>query len=190
MDQELSLLPSSASSAPSPLVLPARISAGCCAAWLIVIFGMRAFDSNAPPVSKMLGIYAIVTLAPAFGLAGALSMLKRKHYRLSVMGAACLLVPLVGPWFGLTFPLGIWLLVLLRRRSIRDQFASADTFDRLPSLDAEDQMSAAAKLEASGDWDEAIAKYRDVAACWPEQTEYVENCIKNIAEKQRSANGR
>ena len=32
-------------------------------------------------------------------------------------------------------------------------------------------MSAAAKLEASGDWEEAIAKYHDVAACWPEQTE-------------------
>ena len=89
---------------------------------------MRAFDPNAPPVSKMLGIYAIVTLAPAIGLAGALSMLKRKHYRLSVMGAATLLVPLVGPWFSLTFPLGILLLVLLRRRSIRDEFASADTF--------------------------------------------------------------
>jgi hypothetical protein len=152
-----------------------------------VLLYSRRFDENAPPLVEMLGFYVLVMLAPALGWAGAWSMLKRRRYRLAVIGAWSLMVPLFGPWFGLTFPLGIWLVVLLRRDSIRGAFLPSLERDPEAFSDPEEAIAAATKLDSMGDWDDAIAIYRRVASRWPEHASYAENCISAINRKQVAA---
>ena len=58
-----------------------------------------------------------------------------------------------------------------RRRELND-----DTPD--------DSLAAAAKFDQQGRWQEAIDLYRTVVQKWPEQTEYVDNCLAAIEEKR------
>jgi len=48
-------------------------------------------------------------------------------------------------------------------------------------------MAAAAELDTLGDWNDSIDLYRQAANRWPEHTEYIQNCIDRIAEKQALA---
>lgn len=52
----------------------------------------------------------------------------------------------------------------------------------------DDALATAAKLDQSGRWDEAIEIYRDVVLKWPEQTEYVDNCLAAIEFKKATGN--
>ena len=47
----------------------------------------------------------------------------------------------------------------------------------------EDAMDAASLLDKSGEWEEAIAAYREIAGRWPEHAAYVENCISEVQRK-------
>ncbi len=123
---------------------------------------------------------------PGLGLAGAVSMLQRRRYAMSVAAACCMMIPVLGPCFGLTLPIGIWVLVLLRRQQIQEAFAGTPEQSQSPNEydNADDAIAAASTLDRNGEWDAAIALYRSAAARWPEQANYIDNCIKEIAKKQ------
>lgn len=164
-----------------------RITIGACLLWFAMMLVGRAFDENAPPLRSELGFYFVFGIAPGFGLYGALSTLRRRRYPMAVLGAACMSIPLLGPWCGLVFPVGIWTLVLLRRPAIRDSFTSSLDLQSDGQESADDLLAHAAQLDAAGEWDRAIGVYRDAAARWPEHATYVENCISAIASKKSAA---
>lgn len=177
---------------PASLNIPAWIAIVCCVAslgfWLLaLIVSLPYGHPNAPPVIDVVGFTGMFIILPGLGLAGAVSMLKRKRYPLSLIGASCMVVPLVGPCFGLTLPVGIWAIVLLRNQRIRDSFAPS--LERSPHGydNADDALAAASGLGAKGDWEDAVALYRSAAARWPEHANYIENCIHEIAKIQAAA---
>jgi hypothetical protein len=49
---------------------------------------------------------------------------------------------------------------------------------------ADDALTAAAKLDMLGDWDEAINLYGYAAAQWPEHKSYANECVKVIVGKK------
>ncbi len=171
------------------LTVPASIAMACCVVslglWLLaLIVSLPYGHPNAPSLIEILGFTGMFMVLPGLGLAGAVSMLQRKRYALSLIGACSMMIPLVGPCFGLTIPVGIWALVLLRRQSIRESFAksverSPDGYD-----DPDDAIAAASRLDRNGDWDAAVALYRSAASRWPDHADYAERCIEEIAEKQ------
>jgi hypothetical protein len=57
---------------------------------------------------------------------------------------------------------------------------------KLPSDydDADAAIEAAVRLDSLGEWDAAVALYRDVATRWPEHDTYIQQCIKRIEAKQ------
>jgi hypothetical protein len=154
---------------------------------LALVVSLPYGDPNAPPLIQILGSMGMMMVLPAWGLVGAISMLKRKRYNMAVIGAICMLVPLLGPCFGLTLPVGIWSLVLLRRKSVREAFIQPNQqmHDACSSVD--DTVAAASNLDKAGDWDAAIELYRTVAARWPEHKKYAEACIDEIVKKQNAA---
>lgn len=180
--------PSEARSNPSSLNLPAWIALACCLVslglWLLALIVSLPYGSpNAPPLIEIFGFTGMFMVLPALGLAGAVSMLKRQRFGLCVAAACGMMVPILGPCFGLTLPLGIWAIVLLRRRSIRESFVTIETSQGQYD-NADDAIAAASKLDQHGDWDAAIALYRVAADRWPEHAAYIDNCIKDIAKKQ------
>lgn len=50
-----------------------------------------------------------------------------------------------------------------------------------------DALAAASSLDRGGDWNAAIELYRHTAERWPEHSEYVQQCVEQIAEKQSLA---
>ena len=48
---------------------------------------------------------------------------------------------------------------------------------------ADEAIDAAYKLDQLGDWDAAIAAFRDVANRWPEHATYAANCIAEVQRK-------
>ena len=48
---------------------------------------------------------------------------------------------------------------------------------------ADDALSAAARLEMLGEWDQAITLYEHVANQWPDQGEYILRCIDAVRAK-------
>ena len=163
-----------------------RITIGACVLWFGVMIVGRLLDENAPPIRSVLGFYTIFGTTPACGLYGAMSTLKRKRYAVSILGSVCISIPLLAPWCGLTIPIGIWSLILLRRREIRASFASSSDLNSNNCKSADDVLAHAAHLDRNGEWDEAIAVYLNVAERWPQHTQYVNNCIAEIRLKQRS----
>jgi len=183
--------PETASDA-SSLNIPASIAIGCCVIslglWLFALIVSLPYDSpNAPRLIEILGFTGMFMVLPGLGLAGAVSILQRKRYGLCIAAACGMMVPLLGPCFGLTLPLGIWAIVLLRRRPIRESFVP--TAEQSPSEfgNADDAIAAASKLDRNGHWDGAIALYRLAADRWPEHATYIENCIEDITKKQTAA---
>jgi hypothetical protein len=173
------------------LMVPAVIAIVCCVTslgflLLMLIVSLPDRDSG-PPLVAVLALHALLMAFPAIGLAGAVSTLQRKNYRVSVAGAIGLLIPVLGPCFGLTFPIGIWLLLLLRQGVVQHVFVTAA--ENAPAIgdNADDVLAAASQLDKRGDWDAAIALYRSAALRWPEHTGYVEKCIAEIARKQTAA---
>jgi len=171
------------------LNIPAWIAIVCCVAslelWLLaLIVSLPYGHPNAPPLIEILGFIGMFMVLPGLGLAGSVAMLKRRRYALSVTGACCMMIPVLGPCFGLTFPVGIWALVLLRRQSIRESFAPSLERSFNDYDNADDVLAAASKLDRNGDWGAAIELYRLAGDRWPEHATYIENCIKDISKKQ------
>lgn len=182
---------------PASLNVPAWIAVACCGASLglgsvALLVSLPYGNPNAPPLMQIVGFIGMFMVCPGLGLAGAISMIRRKSYRLSLIGAACLLVPLWGPCFGLTLPIGIWSLAILLRKPVRDSFErgslalpGGQVSDRYGT--SEDAVATASKLDARGDWDAAIDLYRSIAARWPEHAKYAENCIDEVAKKKAAS---
>ncbi|MBW3600287.1 MAG: hypothetical protein KY475_23845 [Planctomycetes bacterium] len=161
----------------------ATITIVMCGLWFAMIFGGRFLEDNPPPPRELLGFYVTASIAPALSLYGAICTLRRERYPIAMTGAFCLCIPLFGPCGGLTIPLGVWALVLLRRKEVRQTFdlptATLDIAE-----DAEKRLARAAALDASGDWDAAIALYSEAGAQCPEYADYANNCIEAIRRKQ------
>ena len=164
-----------------------RIVIVSCVLWFGMMIVGRFLDENAPPIRSMIGFYALIGLPSAFGLYGALSTLRRERYAMCLLGAACTSIPLFGPWCGLTVPIGIWTLILLRRPNVRSSFSTSLDLepDKLDSAD--DVLAHAAHLDKIGEWEQAISTYRDAAERWPEHATYIDNCITEITSKQSAA---
>ena len=92
-------------------------------------------NQSAVPKTVLLIICLLMMVVPAIGLVGSFAMLKRRHYRLSRLTAICMMTPLVGPCFGLTFPIGLWALVYLNRKDVKETFT--DTSNQLQIAVAE-----------------------------------------------------
>jgi hypothetical protein len=66
--------------------------------------------------------YSVMFLICVVCIAAAVAMLRMKSKWLAWTGTILSLLPLFGPCLGLTIPLGIWLLLLLRRRDVDASF--------------------------------------------------------------------
>jgi hypothetical protein len=51
----------------------------------------------------------------------------------------------------------------------------------------DDAIEAASRLDMNGDWTASIDLYCYAARRWPEHTEYIQQCMKRVAEKQALA---
>ncbi|MCC9602243.1 hypothetical protein LOC67_26965 [Stieleria sp. JC731] len=67
---------------------------------------------------------SIVIAAHCVIFAAMVSVLRRRRYKLSVIGCIVSLIPVLSPGIILGFPLAIWCLVLLSRPSVRSEFSS------------------------------------------------------------------
>lgn len=174
--------PNSVDASNKRLDMLARITIVVCGLWIGMLVLGRVFDQNPPPFFEILWFYALFACAPAMGIYGAWSTLKRQRYVMSLVGAGCMLIPLFSPWCGLTIPIGIWSLILLLSKNVRGTFSA--TVATPVDDNAEDAIAAAKKIENSGEWESAISLYSEVAARWPEHSNYVDNCIQAIRQKQ------
>lgn len=170
------------------LTIPAWIAIVCCIAslgfWLVTLVVSLPFGHpNAPPLIQILGFTGVFMILPALGLFGSIAMLRRERYTMSLVAASAMLVPVLGPCFGLTFPIGIWAIVLLRQDGVRDSFSTTSRADPDELDNADDAIAAASKLDTIGDWDASIAAYHTAADLWPEHADYIRNCIADIQRK-------
>lgn len=53
-------------------------------------------------------------------------------------------------------------------------------------LNLDDAIDAASQLDQSGDWDDALIAYQEIAEHWPEHAEYIANCIREVQRKINS----
>lgn len=167
---------------------PAWIAIACCVTslgfWLVALVVSLPFGHpNAPPLIQIVGFTGAFMLLPAIGLYGSIAMLKRERYEMALAAASAMMVPILGPCFGLTLPVGIWALVLLRRNGIRNTFST--TTNRTPDeiASADDAIAAASKLDTIGEWHASITAYRAAAERWPEHATYIDNCIADVQRK-------
>ena len=74
-------------------------------------------------VSSLAG-YCVMLLTSIISAAGTISMLRMRTKWLAWTACILALVPMFGPCMGLTIPLGIWALVILRRPEVDASFRS------------------------------------------------------------------
>ena len=170
------------------LNVPAWIAIVCCVTslgfWLVSLVVSLPFGHpNAPPLVQIVGFTGVFMVLPAIGLYGSIAMLKRERYGMALAAASAMMVPVLGPCFGFTLPLGIWTIVLLRRDGVRHTFTTTpnpvpDDFDN-----ADDALAAASKLDTIGDWHASIVAYRVAAEQWPGHAAYIDNCIADVQRK-------
>ena len=170
------------------LNVPAWIAIACCIAslgfWLVTLIVSLPFGHpNAPPLVQIVGFTGVFMILPAIGLYGSFVMLKRERYGMALAAASAMMVPILGPCFGLTLPIGIWTFVLLRRDGVRESFSTATGLVPDATDNADDAIAAASKLDTLGDWHQSIAAYRVAAERWPEHATYINNCIGDIQRK-------
>lgn len=172
----------------SRLTVPAWIAIACCLVslgfWLNALAVALPYGHpNAPPLIQIVGFLGAFMVLPALGLFGSIAMLKRERYGMSVIGAAAMMVPIFGPCFGLTLPIGIWALVVLCKSAVRAEFSTPTAGSEISFDNADDAIAAASKLNANGSWDASIAAYRAAGERWPEHATYIENCIADVQRK-------
>ena len=154
---------------------------------------MLTFFSNvttenieSPPLYKSLFFLAPFLAISLVGLFGSIALVKKQNINLVRAAAIGMSIPLLGPLCGLTLPLGIWILVLLKRNDIKNAFRVSE-FQHAEQLDDVDEfLAAAAKRDRAGDWDVALDMYTQAAKRWPEQKEYIDNCVQDIKKKLSS----
>ena len=173
---------------PPQLDVPAWIAIVCCVAslgfWLVALTVSLPFGHpNAPPLIQIVAFTGMFMVLPAIGLFGSIAMLKRERYGMAVAAASAMMVPVLGPCFGLTLPIGIWAIVLLRRDGVRDTFSTTTSPAPGEFENADDAIAAASKLDTMGDWHASIAAYRAAAERWPEHSTYIDNCIADVQRK-------
>ena len=77
------------------------------------------------------------------------------------------------------YPRSKWVLFRLKWMVLHRSFDDYDNPD--------DAIAAARKLDWRGDWTASINLYRRIAERWPEQAEYMQQCIDGVAEKRSLA---
>ncbi|MEQ8786425.1 MAG: hypothetical protein RIC55_09000 [Pirellulaceae bacterium] len=103
--------------------------------WVFMaLFGVVYFLSliNAPDADAQtrhvfttsLGYMVINILYNLMLASGALSMVRRGSYVWAVTCGVLALVPLLGPFYCLGIPIGVWTLIVLRRPEVRSAFKS------------------------------------------------------------------
>lgn len=68
-------------------------------------------------------IYIASFLCVAATTYGAIQMLRGRDYPFCVVGAAAACIPLLGPCYGFSIPIGFWALVILLRKETRAAFS-------------------------------------------------------------------
>lgn len=113
------------------LFVPSLIFLVFAIAWELYVLAACAlvFSPNGPFASMdsgmrftTLSIYVLMLLANALFIPGAVAMLRMRPKWLAWTGCILGLVPMFGPCMGLTIPLAIWCLILLRRPDVDAQF--------------------------------------------------------------------
>lgn len=88
---------------------------------LLLVAAMAESDSDSERIQMtVLGCLALLVHITALG--GAVSILRTTHYRFAVVGSLALILPLFSPFFGLTIPIGVWALCLLRSLNAQQLF--------------------------------------------------------------------
>jgi hypothetical protein len=83
------------------------------------------FRAMTPAIRTMTLIsYCLMVVVNVIFIAGAVAMIRRRPKWLAWTGCILGLLPIFGPCMGLTIPLGIWCLVLLRRPEVDASFHS------------------------------------------------------------------
>jgi hypothetical protein len=85
---------------------------------------------------------------------------------------------IIAPLFWLFGPLSaiVWLVIRPSATLIQ---RSAENFTT-----ADDALAAAARLDQLGEWDAATALYQKASEQWPENRDYIAQCINQIKHKQ------
>ena len=120
-----------ASPAGSPLFVPALILLVLWIFWTCyLIFALVMVLSPTGPFRELrssremlVTTYALMIGISLASTAGAVSMLRQRSRWLAWTAAVLGLVPIVGPCFGLTLPIAIWAIMLLRRPDVNAQFS-------------------------------------------------------------------
>jgi hypothetical protein len=86
-------------------------------------------------------------------------------------GTTLLLLWLFGPFSAL-----LWLM-------IRPRTTMAERPTTIYTT-ADDALESASKLDQLGEWDAAIALYETISQKWPDNSDYVSQCMKQIRQKQ------
>ena len=72
----------------------------------------------------LIASYLAMVVISVICVAGAIAMLRMRPKWLAWTGTILALLPMFGPCLGLTIPLGIWLLMVLRRADVDASFLS------------------------------------------------------------------
>ena len=125
-------LPSVSPQSSNPLFIPGIIFLLDSLFWLLyIMLGMASLCSSYGPFrgeeSAFIRIelavsYALMFVVSLVAVAGAVAMMMLKQKWLAWTGSIVGMLPLFGPCFGLTIPIAIWALVLLRRREVSARF--------------------------------------------------------------------
>lgn len=112
-----------------PLRLPATLGYMSSGIWLMVLlFGLvyncLIYKDSTHIFASFLFV-SVLVVVPCLALLGTIALLDRMRLGLARAGAVALMIPIYGVGFGLLFPLGIWILVLLNREDIRSSFGRA-----------------------------------------------------------------
>ena len=119
-------------SATNPLLVPAIILLVLWTPWalyllfLVVLFIIlpEPFRSSSFADQQVMLVtsYSLMSVVNVLSIAGAVAMLRSGPKWLAWTGAILGVVPLFGPCFGLTLPIAIWTIVLLRRPDVNARF--------------------------------------------------------------------
>ena len=115
----------------NPLFVPALILLVVSVFWVLYILAACAmvfspdgpFSRMSPMIRNSSAVsYLLMLLVNVVFIAGAIAMLRMRPKWLAWTGCILGLVPMFGPCMGLTIPLAIWCLILLRRPNVDAQF--------------------------------------------------------------------
>jgi hypothetical protein len=115
----------------NPLFVPALILLALWIFWtcymifvmVMVLSPTGPFKALGSTRDMMVASYATMAVISLVSTAGAVAMLRQRPKWLAWTAAVLGLVPVMGPCFGLTLPVAIWAIMLLRRPDVNAQFS-------------------------------------------------------------------